>query len=199
MNEDNKLTKETLIQQYLEAEKREGKILPSTDLTKFGLQPVSKYNQKFGNWTKFLSHIGRDVKERKYTRKSDYNRFFYPKEYIKFMEVIKNEKHRAMVTTMLNSGMKISEARLKDSSFPSTQYFDKMMKLYARRAGIEDWNNFSAQTLCKTFEVWAMSGLEIKKSIVQQIVGRIIRKNNTVFNEEDKELIKRTLVIRNEI
>lgn len=199
MTEDNKITKETLIQQYLEAEKKEGRVLPSTNLTKFGLPPVSKYNQQFGNWNKFLIHLGRDVKERKYTRKSDYNRFFYPKEFLKFMEVIKNEKHKSMILTMLNSGMKISEARLKDDSFPSTQYFDKMMKLYAKRAEIKDWNNFSAQTLCKTFEVWAMAGIGIKKSIVQQIVGRIIRKTDIVFNEEDKELIKKTLVIKNEI
>lgn len=117
---NNYVTKESLIEAYLEAEKKLGAIPPSTNLQKFGLPPVSKFNQKFGSWRKFLKHIGRNVEVKSYTRKANLKRVFTPQEYLKVLDTIKNEDHKFLLELLIHTGIKIEEARnlkVKDVDF----------------------------------------------------------------------------------
>jgi integrase len=48
---------------------------------------------------------------RTYTLKINKKRFFYPKEWLKFISIINNEEHKFMFEFLLHTGMRFNEAR----------------------------------------------------------------------------------------
>jgi integrase len=247
-----KITRESLEKDFLKVEKELGRIPPSTHLEQYGLPPVAKFNQKFGSYRKFLQAIGRDVKLRAYTRKTDPKRFFYPKEYLKILSLINNEEHKFWVEFLVHTGMRINEARnvsVKDIefekglilvtkpkrslgrsgkernlemstylknrtlsyiksknlgkndnfNFPSTQYFDRMLKEYAKSADISDAHNFSAHNCRKTLETWCAAGLNVNPLPLSYFMGHSIDiaamhyVGLSMLRQEDKTLIKTIL------
>jgi len=247
-----KITKEFLEKEFLKVEAQLGKIPASTQLEQYGLPSVAKYNQKFGSWRKFLQSIGRDVKLKEYTRKTDPKRFYYPKEYLKLLTVITNEKHKMQIEFLIHTGMRINEARnvsikdidfdrrlilvtkpkrslgrsgkernlemstylknrilayIKSNSlgkndnfdFPSTQFFDRMLKSYAKQAGINDYQNFSAHNCRKTLETWCCAGLNVNILPLSYHMGHTIEVaamhyvGLSMLTQEDKTLIRTIL------
>jgi len=247
-----KITREFLEKEFLRVEQELGKIPPSTQLEKYGLPPVAKFNQKFGSYRKFLNATGHDVQLKKYTRKTDPKRFFYPKEYMKILALIQNEEHKFWIEFLVHTGMRINEARnvaIKDIdfekglilvtkpkrslgrsgkernlemstylknrilsyiksknlgkndtfSFPSTQYFDRMLKGYAKASGISDFHNFSAHNCRKTLETWCAAGLNINPLPLSYFMGHSIDiaamhyVGMSMLRQEDKTLIRTIL------
>ena len=88
---DEYITKESLIKDYLAVEKKLGKIPASTNLKQYGLPDVSKFNQRFGSWRRFLKEIGKDVEVKVYKRKTDDSRAFTPQEYLSVLNAINND------------------------------------------------------------------------------------------------------------
>jgi integrase len=249
---ETKITKEFLKKEFLKVEQRIGMVPPSTKLESYGLPPVGKYNQKYGSWRKFLQSIGKNVPSRKYTRKTDSKRFFYPKEYLKILGIIQNENHKFWLELLIHTGMRINEARnvsVKDVDFekglilvskpkrslgrsgrernleistylknrisgyikykglgkndtfglPSTQYFDRMLKKYAKKSGIADYHNFSAHNCRKTLETWCAAGLNINPMPLSYFFGHSIDiaamhyVGLSMLKQEDKTLIRTIL------
>jgi integrase len=247
-----KITKEYLENEFLKVEKELGKIPPSTKLEQYGLPPVAKFNQKFGSWRKFLNAIGRNVPLKKYSKKSNPKRFFYPKEYLKILSVIHNDKHKFWVELLTHTGMRIDEARnvrIKDIDFDrglilvtkpkkslgrsgkertlemstylknrilaymkannlgkndnfdirTTQFFDRMLKNYAKEAGIVDYDNFSAHNCRKTLETWCAAGLNVNTSALSVFMGHTVDVaimhyvGMSILTQEDKTLIRTIL------
>jgi len=222
-----KIDKAYLEKEFLRVKTELGRIPPSTQLEKYGLPPVAKFNQKYGSWRKFLNAIGHNIPLRKYSRKTDPKRFFYPKEYLKILGIIHNEEHKFWIEFLVHTGMRINEARnvsIKDVdfekgliliskpkrslgrsgkernleistymknriisyvkvknlgkndnfNFPSTQYFDRMLKDYAKASGIIDFHNFSAHNCRKTLETWCAAGLNINPLPLSYFMGHTI-------------------------
>ena len=105
------IDKEELIKSFLDVERKLGKIPPSTHLEMYGLPPVAKFNQEFGSWNKFLQSAGKKVSLRQYKRKQNLKRFFYPQEWLKFLQTIENQDHKFWFELLLHTGARIDEAR----------------------------------------------------------------------------------------
>jgi len=247
-----KWDKDNLKKAYLKVESRLNKTLKSTELEKNGLPHVSKFNQKYGSWNKFLKEIGKDVELRKYTRKTNPKRFCYPQEHQKMLNIIHNEKHKIWYELLVHTGMRINEARnvqIKDIDFdrgtilvkspkrslgrsgkertlemstylknrilsyikttnlgkndsfgfPSTQYFDRVLKDYAKQAEIKDHYNFSAHNCRKTLETWCAAALNVNPLPLSYFMGHTIDVaamhyvGLSLLKQEDKVMIKAIL------
>jgi integrase len=84
-------------------------------------------------------------------------------------------------------------------NFPSTQYFDKMLKDYAKKSGIVDFHNFSAHNCRKTLETWCAAGLNINVLALSYFMGHTIDVaamhyvGLSMLRQEDKALIRTIL------
>ena len=99
-----------LIRRFLIVEKKLGRIPDSAKLEQQGLPKIIYYNRYFGSWKKFLQHIGR-VTVRKYARKINPKRFFYPQEWLRFVNAVNNQDHKFWFEVYLHTGARYKELR----------------------------------------------------------------------------------------
>lgn len=82
--------------------------------------------------------------------------------------------------------------------FPSVQFLDKVIKVYARTAGLETPEDFSCHNLRKTFENWLVA-LDINVMVIQAHIGHTIDVaaahyvSTVMVKKEEKILIREIL------
>jgi len=251
LDKKEKLQKD-LTRKYLLVEKKLTYIPACTNLRQFGLEPVTTYNRVFGSWNKFLAGLGRQVESKAYTRKSNPKRFFYPQEWLRFINTIANQDHKFWFEFYLHTGVRYKElkavqvrdinteretllirdpkaslgrtgkqreieistylrnriaaqvkakglGRMDTFGIPRVQYLDKRIKTYARKAQVEDWQNFSMHNLRKTFETWCCASLNINPIILSHHMGHTIDVASmyyvglSLLKSDDKVLIRTIL------
>lgn len=115
------------------------------------------------------------VAARKYRLKTNKKRFFYPKEWLKFMSVINNDEHKFMFEFLLHTGMRFDEAsnvHIQDIDFERetifvrkpkrgaggslvakqrtiqiSTYFKNRVQAYAKSKGLKSNNTFEFPTI----------------------------------------------------
>jgi len=191
------------------------------------------------------------VVKRAYRRKTNLKRFFYPKEWSKFLSIISNEKHKFFFEVLMHTGARhneIKNLKIRDINFereqlilnigktghtgkstsreiqisswlnnrlkayvkanslgkldtlglPSVQYIDRVMKEYCKKAGMDDYQDFSAHNLRKTLENYLIA-LNVNVLAIQAHMGHLLDiaaahyVAASLFTAEDKVLIRQVI------
>lgn len=171
-------------------------------------------------------------------------RFFYPSEWYSFISVVKNKKHRFIFRMLMNTGLRIGEARnLRKKDFnlernyltvrksktgnqrevfystqfkidwlepyleelqsedklgiPSTQFLDRVIKKYCRKAEIDNPEDFTLHTFRKTHENWlAVKGVNtmiLTKQLGHDVNTAQVYYVSQFLKPEEKQQIKTLL------
>ena len=103
-------SKQALTQGWLQAEKQLGRIPKVKEFESVGLPHIGYYNRAWGSYTNFLNSVGKNMPATTYKTKTNPKRYFRPDEWIKFINVINNPKHKFWFEFLLHTGMRYDEA-----------------------------------------------------------------------------------------
>lgn len=111
MRNEARYSHEELKNLFLSTETKLGRTPKSNEFPKVGLPDIGYYKRAFGTYGSFLRIIGKDVEVRSNRKKSNPKRFFYPQEWINFMNNITNDNHKFWYEFLLHTGARFNEVR----------------------------------------------------------------------------------------
>lgn len=137
-----------LIDMWKAVVRKNKKIPLVTEFIKEGLPPINYYNKAFGNYSNFKIKVGvKNVVIVPYRKKTYSKRFFRPKDWYSFLNVIENPKHKFHFEFLLHTGMRYNEAKkvkVQDIEFENNKIkilFPKGGKMEVREIPISDYMN----------------------------------------------------------
>jgi integrase len=122
-------TKEELKNLFLKAEKKLGrapKVIEFGEVGGIGLPEFGYYSRNYQNYANFLTALGRIAPQRKYNKKINPKRFFFPMEWLNMINRIIDDDHKFWLELLLHTGMRIKEARgvkVRDIDFNRSNIF----------------------------------------------------------------------------
>lgn len=111
MQSQSKYTPEELTKMFLTAESK-AKVTPKGhEFKKFGLPDVGYYKRAFGTYGNFLRSLGRDIPIKINRKKDNPKRFFYPQEWVSFINKVTDEDHKFWFEMLLHTGARYNEIK----------------------------------------------------------------------------------------
>lgn len=163
-------------------------------------------NEKHKFWVEFLIHTGMRIDEARNVQIKDIDferKTILIKKPKRSLGRSGKERNIQISTYLYNRitsyAKNNSLGKNSNFSFPSTQFFDRIIKNYCKEGGIADYGNFSAHNLRKTLETWCAAGLNINILILTAHFGHTIDVAGmhyvglSLLTQDDKVLIRTIL------